>query len=216
MTIDATVTAQSTTTWNHNNAGNMLVVAISLWSAGEANCSITNVTFNGDALTKAIESDGDGGVKQSIWYLANPDVGNYQIALTKSGTGAFSTTASSISFSGAKTTIGATAKNKGTSNAPSVVVAATNDSGYVVDAGYSNMGSVPPEAGANQTALHALYVGGNSRYSSYKAFAASGNVTMAWIASPSGFWVTCALEIGSDAAPAAAATPSNLLLMGVG
>lgn len=60
---------------------NLLVVVVMNGDGGGKN-STSSVTFNGDALTAAVQKlDSGDNLGVSIWYRVNPDIGSYTVAV---------------------------------------------------------------------------------------------------------------------------------------
>lgn len=74
--------------WAHNVGAeaNFLVVGISTWDSTATNGEVINVTYNNTSLTKASQIQNTGtGSWSSVWYLENPDKGNYNVEIRCSG-----------------------------------------------------------------------------------------------------------------------------------
>lgn len=73
----------TSTSWNHTvgstGEDRILIVAVANRGGPTAPSSIT---FNGDALTKVIQSTAYDGCDTSQWYLLNPDTGTHSIAVS--------------------------------------------------------------------------------------------------------------------------------------
>ena len=69
----------------------VLVVA----SAARGGVTISSVTFNGDALTKAVDTQLGGDERTEIWYILDPDVGTHDVVVTYSATQTLGVVASS-------------------------------------------------------------------------------------------------------------------------
>jgi hypothetical protein len=89
---DASVTSQSDTlTFSAtvaNKSYRMLVVGVMGEDAIAADCEASAVAFNGDALTRAVNTSvTSAGFTQcvSLWYLLAPDVGTFNVVITYTG-----------------------------------------------------------------------------------------------------------------------------------
>ena len=108
----------------------------SLWvHIGVHNTTVTGITFNGDALTEAVEST-DGTYRSYWYYVVNPDIGTYSIAVTYAGTGYGA--GGAIAFSGTDTSspLGVTGTATGTGTNPTKTVTSTEDDSYVLQGTY--------------------------------------------------------------------------------
>lgn len=69
--------------WNHTNAGNYLVVSVSMLSV--AGSSVSSITYNGVAMSLLrARGSATGANRVEIWGLANPAAGTNTIAVTLS------------------------------------------------------------------------------------------------------------------------------------
>lgn len=85
IVVDATSTIAfgTTSTVNHtigNGNNRLLLVGI-----GTRGGSVSAVTFNGVAMTRAKLSTSYDQCTGEVWYLYNPDIGTHQIAITMNG-----------------------------------------------------------------------------------------------------------------------------------
>ncbi len=76
--VSGVVTFSATT-----NAGSNGVLTV---AAASRTATIAGVTFNGHALTLAIEDVGSNGLYASVWYWVTPDVGTFNVVVTASNT----------------------------------------------------------------------------------------------------------------------------------
>jgi len=122
----------ATKSFSYNSTGGEdHVLAITI---GVKNTAPTDVTFNGDAAIKEVEAT-NGLFRASVWYLVNPDSGNYTVSLTGMG---FSTAGSVgiVEFSGVNTAtpIDDSDVSTGTGSPSSVSLTTKEDSEYLVSA----------------------------------------------------------------------------------
>ena len=95
ITIDSTSSSQSSLvssiTWSHvvGNYNNRILVVCSGVEEDLLDYAITDVDYNGKSLTKAyskvVTSGGGYSASSEIWYLLNPDIGNYNIRIFYTG-----------------------------------------------------------------------------------------------------------------------------------
>ncbi len=74
-----------TTAFVCSGSNRLLVIACGVGGAGTGH--VDSVTYNGVALTKAIEYISGHGDQESIWYLINPASGSNDVVITLSGAG---------------------------------------------------------------------------------------------------------------------------------
>lgn len=142
ITLDTKTSGYSASTnaltWNHTNAGNLLVVA----AEDAQGRSVTGVTYGGDALTQAVTAT-NGNNKVYIYFLANPKTGANNVVVSWSTTN--DSYASAASFYGALGTKGATNTKTGTAQNKSITVTPTGKSSVLIssiaDAGGNNVPS---------------------------------------------------------------------------
>lgn len=114
---------QTEYSFNHtvSSGTTLLVVSVAQYDAGAP----TAVTFNGDAMTLAVDSytSYTESFRSQVWYLSNPDVGEYSVSFTFSEQ-ITDLVAGASNFSGIATTspVRDTGINGGSSTSPSVSV----------------------------------------------------------------------------------------------
>jgi hypothetical protein len=121
---DATATkthaSGSPISWNHtvaNKPNRILVVVVGPFGDGSST-SVTSVTYNGDALTKAVGST-TAERNAQIWYRLNPDTGTHAISV--SGSWDYCT-GGSVSFYNAAQLAPETGSNSGSGTSSSVTI----------------------------------------------------------------------------------------------
>lgn len=152
--------------------------------------NIVSATFNGDALSKAVEINGTvDDLGTEIWYMVNPDVGTFSVSIDLSTFDALGVTAAN--FSGVDTSDPLDTFNSAEGDSADVTVAVTPSAAnaLVVDCMITEDGSAPTENGANQTTLFATDEGVWASGSSYVIQTSAVEETMAWTIG-SDTWVT--------------------------
>lgn len=176
---------------------NKLIVQVACWGTNRA---ISGVTFNGVAMTKAVQNDDAGdGNNASIWYMDNPPSGSHNVVVTAPGAAAF-IRAAAVSLFGAKAgaanvTGGAT--YTGAVNGRSVSVTTTAPGCWLFDAildQSNNMTVTSPQ-------VNNFNAGDLTSQGSYKANVPAGSNAMAWT------WT--GTESGVNAIAAFAPAPSS-------
>ena len=143
--------------------------------------NVESVTYNGDALTKAVEYNSTlDDLGTEIWYLANPDVGASQtVSVDLSTFDAIGITAASFSGVDTADPLDTTNSAEADSSSPSVNITTGKDGNLIVDCYISEDGSAPT-VGAGQTLLFATDEGVWSSGSSYVIKETAGSETMDW------------------------------------
>lgn len=173
-------TASSSWSWAHTCAsGSVLFVAVS--SNGTPP---TGVTYNGDALTKAVEKDYSTSVNVTIWYILSPDTGSSYNVVVSFSAGMYGD-AGAVSFTGADTSSqpDCTASETGTSTTTNVLNITTNtDNCYILDAlaVESTWLNTAPEEDGTQTQVYDTSAVFLAEGSSYKSVGSAGAQTMTW------------------------------------
>ena len=222
IAIDSTGVANSTTASSttrtvafNNVAGTFLAVGITRFR----NVTTNSVTYNGVAMTKAVDSIEASSNRAELWYLASPATGSNNIVVTFSAATDDALVIGSISYTGVDNAspIGATASQAGatTSTAPSINITTLNNNSYIMDAMYKNS-TATETATAPQTEVWGQVdaYGTEGGAGSYKSFPTAGATSMAWTLSASTLWIMCAMEI-KESVSGATAFPRKALL-GVG
>jgi hypothetical protein len=179
ITVDAVSgkAFNTTKTLNHTvgtGADTLLIVCVAV--RGD---NITGVTFDGVAMTQAVDSS---TYDANIFYLANPNVGTHQIAVTTSGTDSLIIAGLSVFNADIANPVDDTDSNVDSSS-PFVAtntLTASVANGIAVQSVIHQHDSTGT-FGAGQTSLvnSASTDGGAA---SYKTYASTGNVTMTYTA----------------------------------
>jgi uncharacterized repeat protein (TIGR01451 family) len=187
--------------------------------------TVTSITYNGVALTKAGAIANTSNVEVQIWYLVNPASGANNVVVNWAG--------GTVSHVGAATFTGVhqtaplgtfvSNKNTGADTTPNVTVSSSTG-----DLVFDVMGARNPlldsTVGAGQTARWNLNAGGNALVSGGSTEPGGGSVNMGWTLSTPGLWAIGAVPIKPAAACPTGVTISNfttgagsnrLLLVGV-
>jgi hypothetical protein len=192
IAIDSTssgmASAGTTVTVSHTVSGSQRMLVVGVATNGAVP---SGVTFNGVAMTLKTSGNSGGNIS-SVWYLAAPDVGTFNIVVTKgSGVG---TALGGISFTGADPVIGGSNNASGTSATASTIVTVAGTSGYVVDCVWT--GNPTPSVGAGQTQYWSLPNFASSTRDAAGSYElhAGGSTTMSWTLA-SDAWAISAVEV---------------------
>lgn len=148
------------------------------------------VTFDGNALTKLVESAVFGTLLESMWYLIDPPEVTGDIVLTPGDNGDIGLVATSWDNVDQSNPFRASNSATGTSDTPSVAV--TSEVGDLVldGVGHNALGSGTP--GAGQIELADFEITGDFQQFASKEDGASPSVTMSWTAAGSSTWTIVA------------------------
>jgi len=171
----------SSITYSHTvSAGdNRLLVVQAGFSSSSA--SVTGITYDGDALTKAIRGtdSSEGGISSELWYLVQPNEGTANVVVTISGTVGRAASGAS-SYTGVDNNpLNVTGYDTG-SDDPSVTLTTTVDGCMVVDGIYHTQEISDPDGGNTAVYSEHSLGGGDCCGSSYELAGAKGNVTTSW------------------------------------
>jgi hypothetical protein len=207
-------------TWSHTCAsGSVLFVSVNANGAPP-----TGVTYNGDALTKAVERDSGTVLNSSIWYILSPDTGSAYNIVVDFATGMYGE-ASGISFTGADTSSqpDATASETGSSTTTNVLnITTVANNCYIIDAIAVDATWINThiEENAAQTQLHDSTSTFLDQGSSYKDAGAAGAKTMTWTWTVNFGFPATYTHVGVSVKPAGDAPESTTIyrrrLLGVG
>lgn len=191
--------------WSHTVAsGGVLFVCVMMRNSTDANRSVSGITFDGTALTKAISvSNNTYDLTTEIWYLANPATGSAKtVEVTLVGTGnLWSAAASSFTGCDSADPVGETQTAQASSTGISLSLTPGDSNSWILDSVYSKSDNAIT-AGQTERSQQAVNSSGD-RVASQTAGPASTATTMAW--TWSAFWqaaVQCAVEIRVATAPA--------------
>lgn len=210
--------AGHTETWSHNigNGATLLVVSAALWQDVAGSGTLSGVTCDGVAMTKAI-SGRTAAMQSEIWYIINPNVGIKNIVATVSGnTDACKFGSISLYQTHATVPLGVTGANNADTGDISQSVTSTVANSILIDS-LSTFGTQAVTLGAGQTQIYKDSVGNIGGVASYKLTTTVGSYTMSYTMAGTN---DDSLQV-AEFVPAAAAPPppttvgSTLLLMGV-
>jgi hypothetical protein len=202
-------------TWSHTVAGTdrILVVSVALWQDVAGTGTITAMTYNGVAMTKA-QGVTQGAMRAEIWYLVNPATGANTVSATVTGN-TDDRKFRSASYTGVDQVAGLDASNSavgGTGN-PTVNVTTIADNSWVQDA-VAKFGTGAATIGAGQTSLLNNVTGATLGAASYEGpQTPAGAVTMSWTQASANDWVTVAMSFKPVAVTGTTATPGTLALV---
>jgi len=128
----STTDRSGTFSWSHTvgNYNNRILVVSIGFRDGSGGRVVSSVTYNGDAMTKAV-GDSSGGYYSSIYYILNPDVGTHNITVTCSVSSDACISCGAVSFYNVLQLAPITGSNSGYGTAISVSVAGKR-SGYAM------------------------------------------------------------------------------------
>ncbi len=160
----------------------LLVVGISL-ASGDAAKKISNVTYNGIALTRLIEVQSSGGdPRADIWYMVNPQQGTYNIVVTSADANKRRTGVVSFNGVNQSTPISGHVTSEGSSGTPSLIVA--SDTGDLVMAVVASLASSLTNAGGQTSLWNSGMEGGSDKPGAAATkTGVAGNVTVSWTGS---------------------------------
>lgn len=155
---------------------------------------ITGVTFNGDALTKAIARDDVSAEndRTEIWYLLNPDIGTYNVVVSYTNVvDGCVVGVQSYNGVGSYDTATSTAVNATSGPAQhSITTAEANE--LLVDAAQTLSSSRTMTINSGQTANHNIQNAGQLKsVSSYEIVGAAGSYTQGYTLDASADWIVC-------------------------
>lgn len=171
----------------------------------------TGATFNGVAMTNAVENRGSGigSVTIEQWYLVNPPVGTFTVSTTyPSGTGKLNIIIDELNNVNQSTPVDATSSFQSGSNNTMFNITPNQANDFGIDVN----DSVSTGFGSYQTLLHAFTVP-TSGGSSEVAFNDTSTVGFAWAGTNA--WGST-LFAQASAAPSGGATNANFNFMSAG
>ncbi|HZR66755.1 MAG TPA: C25 family cysteine peptidase [Terriglobales bacterium] len=181
MAVDATTSAQNelttaanTLTFAHTTTATgtnlVLVVGVSMNISQRTATTVSGITYNGVALTRAgVQNDSSNAVRTEIWYLINPGTGTHNVVVTENIGGILSTigtVAGATTFTGADQTtpIRAFASNQSAgTNANAYVNVASGPNDYVLDTLAATSGTTANITSPAQTQQWSLNSTGGTR-----------------------------------------------------
>ncbi len=188
------------------------------YSSADPPFNVYSATFNGVALTKAVENvfelDANNGVVSQIWYLLNPPVGTYNVAMTiGSSTSTFKVTA--LSYTGVVAGPEATAiVNTTIPNQTSIsttITTLTNNALVVNSAGGYDSGAGPVDPTGSETERSELLDNFRSAFVADQITTTPGAKTFGWT-NPSE-WP--GLSVAAAAFPSEAGDTGNAIFFGM-
>lgn len=203
ITIDnstsKSIGAASSMTWSHTVgsglSNTLLVVGVDISKGVTA--QVTNITYAGVLLTRAVFSVSGQGMRAEIWYLTNPSAGANNIVVNFNRTlSADGAVAGAVSFSGVDqiNPMPTTATNYGSGANPSNSITTAYANSSIIDTLAWNAGATLT-ANSPQTTIWSNKSGGMTGAGSTKTTTAAGSQTMSWTTSGSADWAWVAAEI---------------------
>jgi len=198
--FDNGMTTVLTTSYTQAAGANLILVVM---VSTEGLSSHNTVTFDGQSLTKEIDSPGSGR-RTSIWTLVNPPVttANIVVSIANADVSMIATSWQTVDQS---TPVSGSAANSGSSATPTVVVPSAAGELVLDNFCHDNNGN-NPIVGAGQTELADVNVIGDFRSAASRQDGAAPNVTMDWSGMGSGNWSSAGISLQEPAAPVAAQT----------
>ena len=152
-TVDSSSANRSDTTFSHTTSGsNRALVVMAYWDNFAGGREVSNVTYNGVALTKALTLiSGPDDISLDIWYLANPASGSNDVFLDDSGSAVAWDAVIAMSYTDVDQDdpVGAIQSATGTSSSPSLSITTENDNSMIVAGNHGYGGDTDPFAPAN-------------------------------------------------------------------
>lgn len=199
ITFDAkSHSTENVDSWSHTCAADATLLVV-LAANREKGLSVTGITYNGTALTKAIrnqEPNEDGAVE--IWYLENPDSGTNTVAVTWSDTNEDRDhVAASFKNTDTSSPLDQTASADGTNATPSVSITPTTDNQVIVGVAFheTNKGLT---VGSGETDLYGLDLGPWSIGTSYVVQTSASAQTVDFTSQDSAPWAIAAASFTSS------------------
>lgn len=192
-------------TWSHTCTGTerVLVVSVMLWQDVAGTGTITAMTYNGVAMSKA-QGITNGAMRAEIWYLVNPATGANTVSATVTGN-TDDRKFRSHSYTGVDQVVGIDASNSatGATGNPTVNVTTVADNSWVQDA-VAKFGTGAATVGAGQTSIMNNVTGATLGAASYEGpKTPAGAVTMSWTQASANDWVIVAMSFKPSVASAA-------------
>jgi hypothetical protein len=184
-TSKASTNSSNPLSWSHTGSSGISLAVVAFTKRD--NCSLTSITYGGEAMTFAGTVNGQG----YIYYLVNPPTGSQTVEITISGYAGGWLTGIAMTFSGTNTSspIGGTATHTFTGTSESFSITAQNANSVVLGlvlAMYNTTGMLITE-GSGYTEINEQddqqksdagdYV---STQTQIKSFATSGSKTVDW------------------------------------
>jgi hypothetical protein len=187
----------TTLSWSHTDAGNALLVGVSVGKNGDAGLTAV-ATYNGTAMTllKTVHTNNQTAGFLDVFGLVNPATGTHNVVVTETGGTASEITGGSESFSGAAATgtFGTAASAVGSSATASVTAGST--SGNIV-AGFVANGSQVTSATSPSISRDIANQDNNTgagNSAGATSLSTGSNVTMAWTV-VNDWWAAVAVEV---------------------
>ena len=195
----------SSISWSHtvgtSGTNRMLIVGV----ATDAGVDVTNVTYNGVALTPVAEAINSGQVRVEMWRLLSPATGTKTISVTTASLTEIAAGATSWFGVDQTTPTGSAANAVGNSTIPSVNASSATGEIVVDMVGSNNGNDLFP--GSGQTSLwFTAQAGFISGVSSSEPGAST--VTMSYDQPASGEWAIAAVSLKPAPAPTPTPTPT--------
>lgn len=183
----------------------LLVALIAL--RGNATQSVSGITYNGDAMTKATsQSHTSSNIDTEIWYLVNPDTGSNTMQVTFSG---LQCEAMGLAFTGVKQTspLDQTAGAEGTSSTPSVSITPTENNELVVGV-LIHESSTASSVGSGETSIYDTDQGAWNTSASFVVQTTAGAQTVDWSNGTSDVWTVSAASFKEATSGSITVTPA--------
>lgn len=186
--------AGTTLSWSHTTSGTnrLLVISAMAWQDVAGTGTVSGVTYNGAALTKANATTG-GAMRAEVWYIKNPTIGTNTVVVTYTGN-TDARKASGVSFTNADQTSPLDASNvaSGTSSPITLNLTTTTDNATIVDAA-TNFTTTALTIGAGQVSVRNDVTGSTGFAASYKGPASPAtSYPMSWTKAGTDDWAIVA------------------------
>lgn len=160
------------------NGQRLLIVCVSI---AQSSGAVTSATFNGVAMTKAINKVLVSGSNYecAIFYLVNPPTGTYNVVVNFSASSNYAVGAASFFFVNQASPADNTNSTSAASGAP-VLSITTVEKALIIDSIISAAATARTQ-GAGQSVIHTQTInGGDSGAGSYKIATSAGSYNMSW------------------------------------
>lgn len=181
--------------WNHTVGASLVngILVVKIASRGasvNSDLAITGITYNGVALTKAIDrnsadSPASNTLSTEIWYLVNPPSGTHSVAVTFTGTVTtsvgYASSAQNIDQTNPVDVTGGSNAN-GQASPDTTSVTTVNPNSLVFDVIYNKIGTALTRE-THQTLVSTETLpsgGGDTADASYKVAPLAGSNSMSW------------------------------------
>ena len=187
-------------TWSHTvgvGANKLVVLLGNGWGDVPSTRQVSSVTYNGTALTEAVDANNTNWSSSSIWYLDSPtaDGSPHNIVATWVGTQS-QKAGVGVSFNDAATGVAATGTNTGSSANPSCTIASSQSGDICLSVLFSDTGPVATTTADATELFEDEDINSDSDYSTQQQTATGANTVCSWTCSDTtNPWAVCGLAV---------------------